>query len=376
MTVEAGASWSGRRIGLVGALLALALFLYRVRDTLPPFLIAFAAAALLDPLLDRMQRRGWSRRGAAVVVFGFFLLVFAGVALVLIPAAAQQAAEFVGGVPAYYAELSRRLQETLGARHDLLLRLGLPTTTGGMLARYQPHLAGLLQMLLQRLLQFFAGSVGKLAWLAIIPIVTFYLLQEIDPLRARVVHLVPTSHRSRFLELAERVGAVFAGYVRGLILVCAGYAAVMTLVLTLGFRLQYSLMIGLVAGVMYAVPYIGAVATVAVGGLVAVATQHSIGFVSGVMATMLAINQLFDQVVTPRVVGGLVGLHPVVSLFALTAGGDLFGLPGMILAVPVAASLQVVLLSLWPQLAEPLPVAETDPNYSPRHGDTQEGLTG
>ena len=89
------------------------------------------------------------------------------------------------------------------------------------------------------------------------------------------------------------------------------------------------------------------------------------------------VQQLFDQVITPRVVGGLVGLHPVVSLFALTAGGQLFGLPGMIFAVPVAASVQVVLTALWPELVEPLPAEERQrlsvkSNSPRRHGDTEE----
>jgi hypothetical protein len=92
---------------------------------------------------------------------------------------------------------------------------------------------------------------------------------------------------------------------------------------------------------------------------VAAATHHSGSAVLGVILTLLAVNQVFDQIVTPRVVGGLVGLHPVASLFALTAGAELFGLPGMIFAVPVAASLQVVLITLWPQLAAPLPEAPT-----------------
>lgn len=361
------------------ACLAAAAFLYLVRDVLPPFLIAFAIAALLDPLLNRMQRCGWSRRAATLVVFALFLLTFAGVALVLIPAAVRQGAEFAGNMPAYYAALTQRAQVALAAHRDLLTRLRLPTTSNEILARYQADITRGLQTLASRLLQLFAGSLSKLSWMAIIPIVTFYLLQEIEPLRARVVHLVPAQHRTRFLELSESVGAVFSGYVRGLIVVCAGYAVVTGVVLALLFRLPYSLMIALVSGVLYAVPYVGAVATIAIAALVAVATQHAAGFILGVGVAMLLVNQLFDQAVTPRVVGGLVGLHPVVSLFALTAGGQLFGLPGMILAVPVAASGQVVLTALWPQLAEPLPAKErellTAKGESPRrHGDTESAV--
>jgi predicted PurR-regulated permease PerM len=342
--------------------LVLAAFFYLVRDVLPPFLIAFAIAVLLDPMLKRMQRRGWSRRAATVVVFVLFLLTFTGVALILIPAAVRQATEFAGNMPAYYAELVGRAQAALASHHALLARLRLPTTSTEILARYQAQITRLLQNLASRLLQLFAGSVSKLPWMAIIPIVTFYLLQEIDPLRARVVHLVPEPRRAHFLELSERVGSVFSGYVRGLIIVCAGFALATGTVLAVLFRLPYSLMIGLISGVLYAVPYVGGLATVGIVALVALSTHPSTGFVLGVVGTVLLIYQMFDQVITPRVVGGQVGLHPVVSIFALTAGGQLFGLPGMILAVPVAASLQILITSLWPQLAEPLPAADPAPS--------------
>ena len=365
-----------RRWIWLGGLAAVA-FLYLVRDVLPPFLIAFAVAALLDPLLVWMQRWGWSRRAATLVVFALFLLTFAGVALVLIPAAVRQAAEFAGNMPAYYAELTQRAQAALAAHHELLARLRLPTTSNEILARYQAEITRFLQSLVSRLLQVFASSVSKLPWMAIIPIVTFYLLQEIDPLRARAVHLVPAPHRRRFLELSERVGSVFSGYVRGLIIVCAGFALATGTVLALIFRLPYSLMIGLVSGVLYAVPYVGGAATVAIVALVALSTHSSAGFVLGVVVTVLLIYQLFDQVITPRVVGGQVGLHPLVSIFALTTGGQLFGLPGMILAVPVAASIQIVLTTLWPQLAEPLPAGERERvrlnGHSPHGSPTDRG---
>jgi predicted PurR-regulated permease PerM len=365
MAVDGSSPVKGPRNWLWLGALAAAAFLYLLRDVLPPFLIAFAIALLLDPILNRMQGWGWSRRAATLVVFAIFLLVFAGVALVLIPAAVRQAADFAGKMPAYYAELSQRAQAALQSHEALLARLRLPTTSNEILARYQAQLTHLLQTLVSRLLQVFAGSVSRLPWMAIIPIVTYYMLQEIQPLRARLVYLVPARHRSRFLALSERVGAVFSGYVRGLIIVCAGFALLNGLVLGLLFRLPYALMVALISGVLYAVPYVGGAATVAIVGLVALSAHPSAGFLLGVIAAELLVYQLFDQVITPRVVGGQVGLHPVVSLFALTAGGQLFGLPGMILAVPVAASLQVVLTSLWPSLAEPLPADGRPPTAAP-----------
>src|SRR5439155_24279988 len=125
-------------------------------------------AVLLDPVLDRMQRHGWSRQAATLVVFAIFLLIFAGVALVLIPAAVRQAADFVGNLPDFYTALVARAQAALKAHHALLARLRLPSTSTEILARYQADIARLLQTLLSRLLRFFAGSMSKLVWVAII----------------------------------------------------------------------------------------------------------------------------------------------------------------------------------------------------------------
>jgi predicted PurR-regulated permease PerM len=179
---------------------------------------------------------------------------------------------------------------------------------------------------------------------------------DIDRILLRLLFLLREEHRDRALDVGRRVVDVFTGYLRGLFTVCAGYAAVNGLILALFFHLPYSLMIGLLAGILYAVPYIGAVATIALGVLVALSSPgHSMGYVIGVGLTLVATNQIFDQIITPRIVGGEVGLHPVLSIFALTVAGDLFGLTGMILAVPVAASIRVVLIELFPALARPIP---------------------
>ena len=114
----------------------------------------------------------------------------------------------------------------------------------------------------------------------------------------------------------------------------------------------------------YAVPYVGQLGTSTVVGavcysmpahralgLLPVAT-HSPAYVVGVILFIIGLGVVFDQIIYPRVVGGSVGLHPVVSIFAITAGATLFGVPGVLLAVPVAASIQVVLMCSFPRLSE------------------------
>jgi predicted PurR-regulated permease PerM len=343
-----------RGLWIAAGIAVLLAFLFVVRDTLPPFLIAFAIAALLDPLLDRMQRWGCSRFVAVVATFAIFLGIFLGVSMILVPLAIKQATDLVIRVPDYYEQFSTWARASVTDHQWLLDRLRLPTTTNDWLDQYHQQIEGFLKTLVSRLVGLLGTSLSKAVWLAIIPIVTFYLMRDIDRIRLRAVTLLPALHRDRITGIASDVGAVFAGYLRGLCIVCVGYAIVNGLILSLGFRLPYALVISMLSGILYAVPYVGAVATIALGTLVALTADPSTGYVLGVAAALLVTNQVFDQVVTPRIVGGLVGLHPVVSLFALTAGGNLFGLAGMILAVPVAASIQVVLVHLFPALGKPL----------------------
>ena len=119
---------------------------------------------------------------------------------------------------------------------------------------------------------------------------------------------------------------------------------------------QYALLVGVAAGVLYAIPYLGALTTAVVTFLIATAAG-GIGFGGWAVAATFGLNQIFDNFVTPRVVGGGVGLNPVFALFALTLGGELFGFWGLLFAVPLAASIQVILFRFFPILTEPTPDA-------------------
>jgi putative permease len=345
-----------RALGMAAVLIPLALLLYAARGSLPPFLIGFAIAVLLDPLLDRLEARGWSRLGAVLLVYAFFLLIFLGVALILIPTAVTQASDLIENYALYQRRLELWGSNIIARLQPFLIRFHVPTNTDELIAQYRGQISASLQVLVAAITVTLREALGKALWLVVIPIVTFYLMLDIDRVLMRLIFLFPEGRRERVVGVGKKVVGVFTSYLRGLFVVCAAYAIVNGLILFLGFRLQYALVIALLSGILYAVPYIGAIATVALGALVALATPgHSIAYVIGVAVTLLATNQVFDQVVTPRIVGGEVGLHPVLSLFALMVGGDLFGLIGMLLAVPLAGSIRVILLELFPALSRPLP---------------------
>jgi predicted PurR-regulated permease PerM len=338
--------------------------IWLVRDVLPPFIAAFALALLLDPVIDRMQRRGLPRSVAVAIAFFAMLGVLAGVVMAVLPRAIGQVSELIGNIGPY----GQRLQTTLDAwardHGEQLRRFGLPVSVNEFWRLHQAEITRYLQGALQTAflsLQSFAGALG---WLLIVPIVTLYLMMDLDAMKARLHHVIPVRHQPFVENLSVEVGRVFAAYLRGLIAVCLSYGVAIYFVLGMLFGLDYAVILALLAVVLYAIPYLGQLTLLVAAVGVAWATGNAAGYITGVAICIVLVGQLFDQLITPRVMGKQVGLHPVLGVFALMVGGNLFGLPGMVVAVPAAASIRVVLIKLFPKLGEPLPGHEPKPKRS------------
>ncbi|MCW3060107.1 MAG: putative permease [Capsulimonas sp.] len=346
----------------VAVLYVLALFVQHLSKAVlavaTPFVVGTALALLMDPIVDRLERRGISRIGAVAIVFGIFLFFTVSVSYLTIPLLIDQAGQLAQNAPKSIADMHDAVNKYL-KDNPKIGPIKLPTTIDTPLSQLSAKMVTVLQNSAGGVAGFLLGSVATILQIVVTLIVTFYMLVDIDRLRARFFFLLPENRRATVGEVATDIGDVFTGYLRGLLIVCAMYGAATTALLYAmsfahGEIAKYALLVGAAAGVLYAVPYIGALSTALVTFIVAFAAG---GFQFGCwgIAFTLLLNQIFDNVVTPRVVGGGVGLHPVASLFALTLGGELFGLWGLLLSVPVAASVQVVLLRLFPKLSEPTP---------------------
>ncbi|MCC2670025.1 MAG: putative permease [Armatimonadetes bacterium] len=352
---------TSRTLLLLAGVALLGWCVWLVRDVLPPFLIAIALALLLDPVLDRMQKVGLPRWAAAGLTFlAFFGTVFALMA-VLLPVALGQIGDLARSLPEYVTHLQNSVDRWALDNAALLRRMNLPPSVSELWQQYQRDITGYAQVLLERVFLSLQASAGFLGWVVVVPIVTLYLLIDLDALRARLAHLIPDRHRNTVFRLTLEVGRVFGAYLRGLTAICLCFGLLIYLVLELGFGLRYAVVLGLLAVVLYAVPYLGQVTLILVAVLVAWVTGRNPGSLVALAVAMLAVGQVFDQLITPRVIGRQVGLHPVLGVFALMVGGQLFGLPGMVVAVPVAASLRVVLLQLFPRLSEPVSGPELAP---------------
>jgi predicted PurR-regulated permease PerM len=256
--------------------------------------------------------------------------------------------------------------------HRKIGPITLPPNIATLQTQYSAQLSSALQEGSKRLAGAIAGSVSTLLTVIVIPIVTFYILNDIVRLRARFLMMLPIKTREQFLQTADDVGEVFGNYLRGMLTLAVLYGIVAMVVFFVLDLRGYALLLGFVAGIAYPVPYIGPLITSFLGAVVSLATGHPYTHALIVVGVIQVQNIIFDNFLVPRVVGKGVGLHPLTTVFALFLGSQLFGLWGMLLSVPIAASIQQVLYRLFPKLTEPTPVALMRPHARSDENETDD----
>ena len=322
-------------------LLATGGLVYLLRPILTPFLAGALLAYIFDPLVDRLETHGLSRTTGTVVVIVVAGLALFALLLVALPLFQGQFAELSQRVPAALDMLQTRflpwLQQTLGITVDFNLAalqtwLTEKATQNG--AAWLPKLqTGALAI------------VGVLANLLLIPVVMFYLLKDWDVMVARVAALAPRPWMDTVTRVARAMDAVVGEFLRGQLAVMATLSLYYAVALWAA-GLDYALPIGILTGVLSFVPFLGFGLGVILALLVALLQFSDWTGVAWVAGIYLAGQVLESYVITPRLVGERVGLHPVAVIFALAAFGQLFGFVGVLLAVPLAAILLVALREL------------------------------
>jgi len=340
------------RIGLtVWGLAAVAAGLWllaRLEAVVVPLLLGWFIAYALDPVLDRLETWRIPRAvGIFLLLTGAFLLAFLSV-VVVIPAFVEQVRGAAGALPGY-------LEATRGAwlpRIEGLLGRPLPVDPAASLAEILKAVGANLPDLGSRAAAL-AGAVAANLWrllgtllgLALIPVFAFYLLLDFNGLGERVVGLLPPRHQGLANRILSRADEALGAFVRGQITVCAALALVYSV--GLGFTgIDMPWVVGTLAGVLFLVPYLGTLVGLVLATLLALLKFHDLAHVLAVWGVFAAGQALEGFVLTPRLVGNRVGLHPVAVIVAILAGGELFGAVGVLLAVPSAAVLRVTLAEL------------------------------
>ena len=314
---------------------------------LAPILSPFVFAALLgwlgDPLVDRLERAGRTRNTAVILVFSVMTTVLVLALLVLVPLLEQQLVTLVESLPRY---------------RDWFVGTALPwfeRRTGlEILSWLDPeHLFNLIRAHWERAGGVAATVLGYvsrsgfalLAWFAnlvLLPVLTFFFLRDWDLLVERIGLLVPRDHQDAVRRLARESDAVLGGFLRGqtLVMLILGVLYAMGL---WAVGLDLGILIGVIAGLLTFVPYLGPAAIVVFGGTAALVQFGDWQHLAGV-AVVFTVGQVIESYwLTPKLVGDRIGLHPMAVIFAVMAGGSLFGFLGMLLALPVAAVANVLL---------------------------------
>jgi predicted PurR-regulated permease PerM len=301
-----------------------------------PFLVGGALAYFLDPIADRLEKLGLSRIAATSLITLMGILVLALLVLAVIPTLIQQLTALINAAP----EIARKMQIFLVERFPELSD-GTSTirkTLAEIGATIQAKGASLAEGVLTSALSLLSAMV----FIVVVPVVTFYLLLDWDHMVARLDTLLPRDHAPIVRQLAGEINAALAAFVRGQLSVCLALGTFYSVAL-MAAGLQFGLVVGAIAGAITFIPYVGSL----VGGALAIGLalfQFWGDWLSiGVIAAIFAFGQFVEgNVLTPKLVGKSVGLHPVWLMFALSVFGSLFGFVGLLVAVPVAAALGVL----------------------------------
>lgn len=320
--------------GIASAVLVAVLWF--LGDVILPFIVGGAVAYFMDPVADRLERVGLSRAAATGTISVLALLTTVLLILAVLPLLFNQLTSLINDAP----EIFRRLQTFMVERFpDLSNETSTMRQTLENIGRLIQSKGG---ELAQSLIGSAMGVLNAILFIVVVPVVAFYMLLDWDHMVARIDAILPRDHAPIIRRLAGEIDRVLAAFVRGQISVCIVLGTFYAVALILA-GLNYGLIVGAIAGAITFIPYVGAL----IGGGLAIGLalfQFWGDWVSiGIVAGIFALGQFLEgNVITPRLVGNSVGLHPVWLLFALSAFGSLFGFVGMLVAVPVAAAIGVL----------------------------------
>lgn len=321
--------------------------LWLLGDVILPFVLGGAIAYCLDPIADRLEKVGFSRAISVTIITLVAACFFLLLVLLVIPTLVRETTGLVQQIPGYIDSLQTTLSERFPSLAD----------QGSTIRQQLDRLAGLVQdssgELANTLFSGALGIINMLILIVVVPVVAFYLLLDWDNMVAKIDDMLPRDHVDTIRRLAREMDTTLASFIRGQGTVCLVLGLYYAIALSVA-GLNFGLVIGFVAGLISFIPYVGAL----VGGILALglALFQWWGGIPlddggsatnwlriGIVGAIFMIGQFLEgNILTPKLVGGSIGLHPVWLLFALSVFGSLFGFVGMLVAVPVAALLGVL----------------------------------
>lgn len=319
--------------------------LYLLAPVLTPFFLAALFAYLGDPLADRLQEKGLSRTLSVVVVFFLMTLLVILLVLLIVPLLQKQLILLTRVMPEYInwagMHMLPWIEQNIGLSPEQFEFAALSQ----WMTEHWAQAGGVATNLMAYVTKSGGLVAGWLANLILIPVVTFYLLRDWDVFIATINHLIPRDIEPEISSITSEADEMLGAFLRGQMLVMVVLGVVYSVGLWL-VGLKFALLIGMLAGLVSFVPYLGFIVGILVAGIAVLFQSHDALQLIPVVAVFGAGQALEGMLLTPMLVGDRIGIHPVAIIFAILAGGQLFGFVGVLLALPVAAVLAVIVRHL------------------------------
>ena len=336
-------SWAliGVALVVVGLFMVLGFVLSRISVVFGPFAIAIILTYLLNPLVKLLERRGVKRGFGVLIIYVLFLAAVGTIMRFLIPKVAHQISSLISDLPNYAATLATKVNSFFAAR-GIDYRLNI--SSDSMREYLNTHRDTILSVL---------GGVRSLAGQVVHFTITFviglvlsvYFLLDLPKIQARVRSMIPARHSEEFLDVGHRVSEALGGFFRGQLLVAVFVGVASAVALTI-VKVPFAIVIGLIAGIFNLVPLIGPFIGAIPAVVISLLSDHPIRALYGAIA-LLVVQQIDNHLISPNVMGRTVKLHPVTVMVALLIGGTVAGIFGMLLTIPIVATVKIIGLHLW-----------------------------
>ena len=315
-------------------------FVWMFKSVLTPFVLGIVIAYLLNPLVKGFSTKGIGRTTSSAFIICLFFILIITVIIFVAPVVAQESADLIEALPRYLDNCFKWIQP-----HTIWFQENFGEN-------YMGDAKAFLKENISKILTFSGGLAGGLAaggqalvgaatTLVLTPLVAFYMMREWPAITQWVEDLIPRNHETVIKDLLAQIDGKLSGFIRGQVTVAFLLGIIYAIALTIA-GLNYGFLIGISAGILSIIPMVGSTIGLLVSVAVAWFQSGEIQYVF-IIAAIFVIGQLVEgNVLSPKLLGDSVGLHPLWILFALMAGGSLLGILGMLIAVPVAAVIGVL----------------------------------
>lgn len=328
-------------LSIIGFLIILGALIRLWAPILAPFGIAAVLAYLANPIVNVLCRWRLSRLWASVLVFTIFVLVLFSIMLLMIPLLEHQIRLLISLVPKIVTYIQHTALPWLNQRFDMHLQLDLSSLQQVIVSNLGST-SGTVKSIIRALSRSGLAIAAFFTNLLLVPVVMFYLLRDWQQVLDGIQGLLPRKLEPLICKLCHQCNDVLGAFFRGQLLVMLALGIIYSIGLSL-MGLQLGLIIGMMAGLLSIVPYLGFVVGIVAALVAAIFQFHSVGALVMVVV-IFGIGQAIEgMALTPLLVGDKIGLHPVAVIFAILAGGQMFGFIGILLALPVAAVIMVLL---------------------------------